>query len=100
MYGGLMGSIQHKVHNPLTNPLQKYSIFNAYGALLATTKQQDDIDRFITLFDKEGSRVFSMRRSPNFMKDNWSVQIGLGLDKRLAVFLPAFVSSELGKEML
>ena len=71
MYGGLMGTIQHKIHNPLTNPIEKYTMFDAYGKFLSSTKQQDNIDRHLSLFDKDGNRVLNMKRSHNFLKDNW-----------------------------
>lgn len=40
-----------------------------------------------------------MRRSLNMLKDNWHVDIGNGIDKRLAVFFPIYVSDELNRHI-
>ncbi len=54
MFGGLMGAIHHKVDNPMTNPIEKYSIFDAFGHLMAETKQQDQIEKKVILYSQQG----------------------------------------------
>lgn len=52
MFGGMMGTIQHTVQNPTSNPIQKYVIFDGFGKVLAESKQQDQIQKNLALFNR------------------------------------------------
>lgn len=97
MFGSLMGIIQHKVVNPMHDPFEKYCVFDSFGNLMAESKQQDEIDKKLTLFSNDNQKAFSMKRSLNKLKDHWTIEMGPGIDKRLAIFIPIYVSSEDGK---
>lgn len=73
MYGGLMGMVLHRIHDPVSNPAEKYAVYDAYGRMMAETKQQDDIDRHLSMFTPQNVKTFTMKRSHNLLKDNWSV---------------------------
>lgn len=95
-----MGTIEHCVQNPMTQPIEKYVVFDGYGRVMALTKQQNDIEKNLVLFNNEGKRVFSMKKSINKFRDSWEIEADEHIDKRLTIFMPIFVSSELGKEMI
>lgn len=71
-----MGTIEHTVTNPMSEPIEKYVIFDAYGKPICQSKQQDDISKFVTLFGIDGGRVLSMRKGLNKIKDKWKVTFG------------------------
>lgn len=42
---------------------------------MAESRQQNDIDSKLILYSRDNRKVFSMSKSHNFLKDNWSVEI-------------------------
>lgn len=58
------------------SPIEKYVMFDGFGKIMAESKQQDEINKFISLFDSDGKRGMTMRKSMNKIKNNWTINIG------------------------
>ena len=90
----LIGTVEQEVIESFFSIYSIYSIKNADGVIIAKSKKLDFFTTNVDIYDTNNKLLVKMhKRFITMFGDTWDVNILGNIDKRLIIFIPAFISS-------
>lgn len=91
--GKLIGSVEEEILDSLFSLYSIYTIKDANGQVIAKSEKLDFFTTSIEIFDNKGNKVVGLEKAFLSIGDSWKVEYSGNIDKRIIVFIPAFVTS-------
>lgn len=91
--GKLIGTVEEEILDSLFSLYSIYTIKDANGQVIAKSEKLDFFTTSIEIFDHSGNKVVGLEKAFLSIGDSWSVEFSGNIDKRVIVFIPAFVTS-------
>lgn len=94
--GAVLGTIKENVFKSLFKPYTTYSIHDASGKEIATSKKVEWLQTNFEVHDSKGNWVSSINRPwINWLRDNWTISLNRSgdVDPRILMMIPAYKSA-------
>jgi uncharacterized protein YxjI len=91
--GNKLGSVEQEVLESLFSVYSKYSIKDASGSIVGKSSKLEFFTTDVDIEDNNGGGISLSKDYIEMFGDTWRVNINSDIDKRLIIFIPAFVSS-------
>ncbi len=90
--GNHIGTLQKNVFGSLPPVMSNYSVLDANGTEVASSRKLSVITTSIELFDKSGAKVVDLSRPISVLSDTWNVTVHKSgvIDTRILVMIGAF----------
>lgn len=95
--GNQIGRIEEEILESLGNILEGQNIYSIYDGgdnLIGKSKADQIIRNQVEIFDTNGNLIAKFHKPWIQISDRWSCEITGDIDKRLLIFIPAYLSSK------
>jgi len=89
--GNKIGSVEQEIIESMFSMYSKYSIKDANGKIIGKSDKLDFFTTNVDISDMNGGSI-TMSKAYLSIGDSWEVNINSSIDKRLIIFIPAFIS--------
>ena len=89
--GNKIGSVEQEIIESMFSIYSKYSIKDASGKVIGKSDKLDFFTTNVDISDMSGGQI-NMSKAYLSIGDSWEVNINSSIDKRLIIFIPAFIS--------
>ena len=89
--GNKIGSVEQEIIESMFSMYSKYSIKDASGKVIGRSDKLDFFTTNVDISDMSGGQI-TMSKAYLSIGDSWEVNINSSIDKRLIIFIPAFIS--------
>jgi uncharacterized protein YxjI len=89
--GNKIGSVEQEIIESMFSMYSKYSIKDASGKVIGKSDKLDFFTTNVDISDMSGGQI-TMSKAYLSIGDSWEVNINSSIDKRLIIFIPAFIS--------
>ena len=89
--GNKIGSVEQEIIESMFSMYSKYSIKDASGKVIGKSDKLDFFTTNVDISDMSGGQI-KMSKAYLSIGDSWEVNINSSIDKRLIIFIPAFIS--------
>jgi len=89
--GNKIGSVEQEIIESMFSIYSKYSIKDASGKVIGKSDKLDFFTTNVDISDMSGGQI-KMSKAYLSIGDSWEVNINSSIDKRLIIFIPAFIS--------
>lgn len=88
-----IGMVEQEVIESLSSIYSIYSIKDKNGRVIAKSKKLDFITTNVDFYDNNNNHVATFRKKLLTVSAKWDVNVTGDIDKRLVIFVPAFITS-------
>jgi uncharacterized protein YxjI len=89
--GNKIGSVEQEIIESMFSMYSKYSIKDANGKVIGKSDKLDFFTTNVDISDMSGGQI-TMSKAYLSIGDSWEVNINSSIDRRLVIFIPAFIS--------
>lgn len=89
--GNKIGSVEQEIIESMFSIYSKYSIKDANGKVIGKSDKLDFFTTNVDISDMSGGQI-AMSKAYLSIGDSWEVNINSSIDRRLVIFIPAFIS--------
>jgi uncharacterized protein YxjI len=89
--GNKIGSVEQEIIESMFSMYSKYSIKDASGKVIGKSDKLDFFTTNVDISDMSGGEI-TMSKAYLSIGDSWEVNINSSIDRRLVIFIPAFIS--------
>ena len=89
--GNKIGSVEQEIIESMFSIYSKYSIKDANGKVIGKSDKLDFFTTNVDISDMSGGQIV-MSKAYLSIGDSWEVNINSSIDRRLVIFIPAFIS--------
>ncbi len=89
--GNKIGSVEQEIIESMFSMYSKYSIKDANGKVIGKSDKLDFFTTNVDISDMSGGEI-TMSKAYLSIGDSWEVNINSSIDRRLVIFIPAFIS--------
>lgn len=89
--GNKIGSVEQEIIESMFSMYSKYSIKDANSKVIGKSDKLDFFTTNVDISDMSGGQI-TMSKAYLSIGDSWEVNINSSIDRRLVIFIPAFIS--------